>query len=273
MTDVLKLLLLAGIELISMIIKYIDSAIVSFSNITVTNNVLKVINNVTTLFAMTLVVVFFMLEFIMKVTTSEDWITLPNLCLFFIRGVAFKSIVASTGAIMDTIYIMGNNLFNSISSVTLNLKADDYGLSVMRDNIIALDKGNFTIFKQLFYAIVIIIVLGTIFHSISSLIVSLISITIEIHLYKAIAPLPISTLVSSQYSIGIRFLQSYASACLQMTILHVVVILMGDIIPTIVSADVFAMTGTQIIGFATAMYCLSVILKSSESFAKTVVGL
>lgn len=97
---------------------------------------------------------------------------------------------------------------------------------------------------------------------------------IEIYIYTAVAPLPLSTLVSETHAgIAKRFLQGYLGVCIQGLIMLISIKLYIALdLESRITVDVTSMTSGSL-GFIVPTLVLLLVLVRSGSWAKTIVGL
>lgn len=267
----LQELIISAYEMLADILSYLGTTITAFSNMSTTNNITNTVNDILILFATSLLVLFFLLEF-MERALNPDWVTLPNLTLFFMKGVAYKAILTNCSSLMDGISDIAKAIFDKVNTnIVINTSS---GFQAIIDAVRAKPDKMDSLFPLLGYGFLAVIFLLITFYIVFQLFLALVTILIEIQIYKCFAPLPLSTISTSQRTIAIRFIQNYAAVCLRHTILVICVLLVNNLISTIATAEIFVRMGSlSSVGYFLALSCLTVAIKTSSSISKTVVGL
>lgn len=189
--------------------------------------------------ALVLVSLFFVIEFFVK-TLQFEWVKWENVLLLMAKLFVGKALIDNTPAIMNTIYTAFTDLQNSITLNNSNqiitggmgmfISDSQWSQAVSDDNnwfgtySLVLNINYFPVFLLLKLCILVcqVVIIGRIF---------------ELMVYTVVAPLPMSTFISSAASdVGKTFAKSYAAVCLQAFILVVMFTVYDDVMATVRNA-------------------------------------
>lgn len=271
MGDGMKNALVDLLNLLIAVMAKIPDIIARFSNFS-TSTVAQSIQNYSVIIATTLMVVFFIIDFAGK-CINPDWITLPNICLFFAKAIAFKFVVSNSGDILKIFYDIAQVIFKEIESLTTGSAFTvDVGLNDLITTIKGLGNGLDSVLVLIMYGLLVFLIALILLGTMGFILGTLISRVLEIYVYQAIAPIPIATLVSDgNSSIGKRFLQNYAAVCFQSSVILLLIMLFNDVIRIILTDDLFK--EFKFIGIIFSYICLATLVSKSGSISKALVGL
>lgn len=182
--------------------------------------------------ALVLVSLFFVIEFFVK-TMQFEWVKWENVLLLMAKLFVGKALIDNTPAIMNTIYSAFTDLQNAITLNNSNqiltggmqmfISDSQWGAAVADDTnwfgtySLIRNIQLFPVFLLLKLCILVcqVVIIGRIF---------------ELMVYTVVAPLPMSTFISSAANdVGKTFAKSYAAVCLQAFILVVMFTVYGDV--------------------------------------------
>lgn len=270
MTDLLKEMLIWVLKKLLIITTGLPNLIEKLSNYNATSPLVESIQSGLIPVAVALLTLFFLLEFVSK-CVNPDWITLPNICMFFIKAITFKSVIINSASVLEFIFKMSINIFGLLLSETYAFETD-IGIETIITIVKDVDSGISGVLALTFYGLFIVILAIILLGTVTVIYGALIGRIVELKLFQAIAPIPLATLVSDgASSIGKRFLQTYASICLQNTIILLTVIIVTDLTHLIIDSDMFQ--DIKVIGFLVAYICLAGMVGKSGSISKSITGL
>ena len=224
--------------------------------------------------ALVLVSLFFVIEFFVK-TLQFEWVKWENVLLLMAKLFVGKALIDNTPAIMQTVYNAFSELQNTL---IVDVSGGDLlsgGVEMFVDSFkmatVTADESNF--FGT--YALILNIQLFPIFLLLKLCVllcqVVIIGRLFELMVYTVIAPLPMSTFISSAANdVGKTFVKNYAAVCLQAFIL-VVLFIVYEPVKTAVQAAV----GTFADGAMEALLITGVLgmgVLKSGSWAKKICG-
>lgn len=242
--------------------------------------------------AMTLAVVFFLIEFFSK-TIQLEWVKWENIVMLFAKLFVAKALIDNAPALMNIIYSGFSGLQADLSTTLSNLTGNNGkgflpetfdGTSIeigSRDlfigdkeawKVITDDNGNFIgtaalmkwlelqptfLMLSLIMVLCQVIVLGRVF---------------ELMVYTIMAPLPLATFTSSTTNdVGKTFLKSYCAICLQAFILIVMFAVFRQLLP-ILQQQVSALAGYSSTLALLLTGTLAMGIMKSGSWAKKLCG-
>lgn len=224
--------------------------------------------------ALVLVSLFFVIEFFVK-TLQFEWVKWENVLLLMAKLFVGKALIDNTPAIMQIVY----NAFSDLQkTLTVDVNGGDLlkgGVEMFVDSYkmatVTADESNF--FGT--YALILNIQLFPIFLLLKLCVllcqVVIIGRLFELMVYTVIAPLPMSTFISSAANdVGKTFVKGYAAVCLQAFILVVLFIVYEPVKTAVQNA-----VGTFTDGAMQALLITGVLgmgVLKSGSWAKKICG-
>lgn len=203
----------------------------SFSSADQLKNMMSNISDIVAGVAIQLCLLFFLLDFFKK-SMDLQWVKWENILMFFLKLIFAKIVIENSMEIMEWLYTVFNNLAIKISTelgvagngfLPARSKEDDplrsdcwnYFLSA-EDIAFYRDDGGlwglsrvwkvFQLLPSVFLAEGIMLVTGAV----------VFARVFEVMVYTMVAPIPLSSFSSEEHrQIGIGFLKSYATVCLQ----------------------------------------------------------
>lgn len=230
-------------------------------------NVVQTIFHITLPVGLMAAVLFCLMSLLEKTLTLEN-LSVERIAKFLLFFVVGKACLENSFEIMGWLYQMVAEIIGDLGAISQTgiPEADFEALTAAIEGMSFWDKLLFE-FK---------LTPVQFFMSIMRLIIKAIAIgrMMEVYIYVALAPLPLSTLVSSSHSgVAKRFLQGYLGACLQGLIMLVSIMLYHALeVQMGVTVDVDTMLSGSLDFMLVSVVLLMVLVKSG-SWAKTVVGL
>ncbi|MBP3854047.1 MAG: hypothetical protein IK990_00355 [Ruminiclostridium sp.] len=186
--------------------------------------------------ALVLVSLFFVIEFFVK-TLQFEWVKWENVLLLMAKLFVGKALIDNTPAIMQTIYDAFTGLQTAITLNNSNqILTGGMGMFISDlqwQTAVADDPNMFGT-----YSLIRNIQLSPVFLILKLCMLAcqvvIIGRIFELMIYTVIAPLPMSTFISSAASdVGKTFAKSYAAVCLQAFILVIMFTVYGDLMVTV----------------------------------------
>lgn len=213
------------------------------------NSVIDTVIGVVSGTAMTLCVLFFLMEFAKK-SLDLQWVKWENVFLFLLRLIFAKVVVENSREIMEFVFDAFTGLTNSIQSSLTNTLGSGF-LDVTRGPKLFLTDAEIELFNGdgvgdsgvwfgLDRLMKEIELMPSIFIAKGIIVVTAIMIfarMFEIMVYTMVSPIPLSTFANDEHrQIGIGFIKSYAAVCLQglmIIVMFYTFSIMGDFIDTL----------------------------------------
>lgn len=213
------------------------------------NSVIDTVIGVVSGTAMTLCVLFFLMEFAKK-SLDLQWVKWENVFLFLLRLIFAKVVVENSREIMEFVFDAFTSLTNSIQSSLTNTLGSGF-LDVTRGPKLFLTDAEIELFNGdgvgdsgvwfgLDRLMKEIELMPSIFIAKGIIVVTAIMIfarMFEIMVYTMVSPIPLSTFANDEHrQIGIGFIKSYAAVCLQglmIIVMFYTFSIMGDFIDTL----------------------------------------
>ncbi|MBR1433233.1 hypothetical protein [Ruminococcus sp.] len=186
--------------------------------------------------ALVLVSLFFVIEFFVK-TLQFEWVKWENVLLLMAKLFVGKALIDNTPAIMQTVYDAFMDLQNAVTLNNSNqILTGGMGMFIsdLQWQTAVADDPN--VFGT--YSLIRNIQLSPVFLILKLCMLAcqvvIIGRIFELMIYTVIAPLPMSTFISSAANdVGKTFVKSYAAVCLQAFILVVMFTVYGDVMVTV----------------------------------------
>lgn len=213
------------------------------------NNIIDTVIGVVSGTAITLCVLFFLMDFAKK-SLDLQWIKWENIFLFLLKLIFAKVVVENSQEIMEYIFNVFTGLTNRIQGGLTNTLENGF-LDVSRGPKLFLTDAEIELFNGdgigdsgvwfgLDRLLKEIELMPSIFIAKGIIVVTAIMIfarMFEIMVYTMVSPIPLSTFSSEEHrQIGINFIKSYAAVCLQglmIIVMFYTFSIMGDFIDTL----------------------------------------
>lgn len=213
-----------------------------------------------------LLALFFMLDLLNNTITFRI-AKIENIIKIVIRVVLAKVIMQSSFIILEQIYYSVSNIISSVytSPGTIQNIVD---VAELKTQLEAMKFMELIAFQMQFMPIKLIM-------QILKILIEVICYgrIIELYTFTALAPLPLSTMVSGEYNnIAKRFVQHYISVCLQGLIIMIACMSFSGIANTILVSSATNSAEISMWGTITACVVLLLVLTKASTWAKQIVG-
>lgn len=184
------------------------------------------------------------------------------------------------GAILQASFWLCMLIFNNFGSLIM-LVGDGISPEIAFGGFIEITKEfieSLNFMETTIVAVFIILFLLTLFGLLISCILAPIGIMFEVYIYSAFAPIPLSTILTSQKAIAINFIKTFVGVCMRGSL-----ILLGILLSTtIITSDVLRFGNDAATGFALVLVIIMQLIlnvmilqkgiKSAEQFGRGLIG-
>jgi hypothetical protein len=261
--------------------KWLTGTLESF-NISLYNFVMRILLEVATPVAYTILALFFVLELYKASVRTEGMgggsANLGAEVVFkvMIRMVIFKEVINSVSLILNSIFNVTTHLTTSIKEIAI-IDMDAAGASSSGNGFLDIDALTPLINDLRFWSGLVCLIICFIIYLITMIAVAIATVVIvtrfiELYIYVAIAPIPLATFPSDEMSqVGKGFLKSFAAVSLQGALIFIILLffpylLTGVFTESVDSPNIF-LSLVSVMGYSIA---LILAVFSAGKWAKTI---